>query len=341
MAHRASGALNPGTRAAAARRLRAGAIALAAVAVAVVAQEFAIRLALPAYDPTAHVRFDLDPRLGVPRGRPNSVQRQVLNAGDSDVTVTFNRYGLRDRRDVATGTARDIYVVGDSFAFGWGVEETERFSDQLEPLIGRRVFNIGTPADLAGYERLIDEAIRLGADVRRVVVAVNMIDDIQDYARADAPAADPPFAVRLLPIKSYLVANSSLYFLATSLVHGVPWLKRLMVRAGLIVPLQAVLAAAPTPRRIASSADRLAGLARRFDTLVVVIPSRGVRCRAVGTRAIGCRHEDGAGAWRQSDAFPLPQRRPLASRRPPHRRRGDRRHMARRDAVIGAPRRAV
>ncbi len=265
------------------RRLRAATIALVTLVVAVLAQEFAVRLALPAYDPTAHVRFNLDSRLGVPLGRPNSVQRQVLNAGDYDVNVSFNQYGLRDRRDVATGTARDVYVVGDSFAFGWGVEQSERFSDQLESLIGRRVFNIATPADLAGYERLIGEAIRLGADVRRVVVAVNMIDDIRDYAPATSPAAteprpavDPPFAARLLPIKSYLVANSSLYFLATSLVHGVPWLKRLMVRAGLIVALQTVLAAEPTPSEIASSADRLAALARRFDTLVVVIPSRAV-----------------------------------------------------------------
>ena len=94
--------------------------------------EYSVRLTLPKYDPAGHVSFYTDSVTGVLLGRPNSRTRQIKNSGDYDVEIAFNRHGLRDRRDIANGTARDLYVLGDSFAFGWGVEESERFSSLLE-----------------------------------------------------------------------------------------------------------------------------------------------------------------------------------------------------------------
>lgn len=50
------------------------------------------------------------------------------------VTVTTNRQGWRDRDHEFTAPAgrRRIVVLGDSFAFGWGVEDREHFPARLE-----------------------------------------------------------------------------------------------------------------------------------------------------------------------------------------------------------------
>ncbi len=251
---------------------------------AVIIQEFAVRLAMPAYDPTNHVRFVRAAKDVPPLGPAGEVHRLVKNSGDYDVTVRFNRHGFRDSKDLANATAEDFFLVGDSFAFGWGVEEDERVSEQLQARIGRRVFNVAIPADFDGYAKLLDFAKRKGAPVRNVIVVVNMTDDLKDYdarkkqprARATEGAGGRGRGVGLRQIKEFLLTHSSLYFLATSLVHRVRWLKELAVEVGLIVPLDQVPKRAITPQIIESSARRLARLAAHYRTVVVVVPIRSL-----------------------------------------------------------------
>ena len=248
---------------------------------ALLVQEYAVRLALPAFDPAGHLRFaapvgDL-PALG-PR---NETHRLVKNSGDYDVTVQFNRHGLRDRRDIAQATEEDIVVVGDSFAFGWGVEADERFSRVLEARTGRRVFNVSAPADIDGYEKLLDYATAQGAKIGSVVIALNMTDDLQDYDApkpqpAAAPSATRPPGLGLRQVKEFLLGNSALYFMVTSLVQRVGWLREILVRTGLIIPLSQVSRRDIDTGVIRSTARRLAALARRFDITVLVIPNRGL-----------------------------------------------------------------
>jgi lysophospholipase L1-like esterase len=65
------------------------------------------------------------------------------------ITVHINRRGLRDREHAyeRSGEARRILVLGDSFAWGYGVEEPERFTQRLETLLGAEVIN----AAVSGY----------------------------------------------------------------------------------------------------------------------------------------------------------------------------------------------
>ena len=93
---------------------------LLSTAIAVFIAEWSVRLALPVYDPAGHVVWQTHPRAGTVLGQPGTTARQIKNSGDYNVSVRFNRHGFRDRQDVSTGHARDIYLVGDSFAFGWG-----------------------------------------------------------------------------------------------------------------------------------------------------------------------------------------------------------------------------
>src|SRR6476469_1532678 len=104
---------------------------LISITVALGILEIAVRLILPTYDPSGRVRFV---RLsdGTPIGLPDRVLRQVKNTGDYDVEVRFNSWGFRDDKPLTSAVSDDLFVVGDSFAFGWGVDTRDRFSDRLQ-----------------------------------------------------------------------------------------------------------------------------------------------------------------------------------------------------------------
>jgi hypothetical protein len=244
-------------------------------------QEWAARFAMPAFDPSQQVTF-LAPVNGRPiLGPANSTFRQVKNTGDFDVSVIFNQHGLRDNKDVSQGNAGDFYLVGDSFPFGWGVEEKERLSERLEARIGRSVHNLSVSGDLDTYAELIAYAKGLGAPVKKVILVVTMENDIADYdaqAKAKLVSAPPARGAQILTsAKVFLTKNSALYFLATSLIHNTPWLKNIAVKLGLIRPnLAGVHAPNASPVAIRATLDRIDGIANLYDTTVVLIASRAL-----------------------------------------------------------------
>ena len=263
-------------------RLTRTLIFAAAAIVSLLIAEWSVRLALPDYDPRGQIAYRFHSVAGTYLGVPGSSARQIKNSGDYNVAVRFNEHGFRDRRDVATGTVGDIYVTGDSFTFGWGVEEDKRFSSVLETLTGRRVFNVSASSDIEGYARALAYAQKLGATVRDVVVAVNMIDDVRDYSEA-AEAKKPALApeanetpLTLLSIKALLLRESALYFLITTTVGSVEWVRAALVKVGLIETIKSISGGLPGDPAIRSTVDRLAALAREYRLSVMIIPSRGL-----------------------------------------------------------------
>ena len=256
------------------------AVVSVASAFALVVSEYSVRLAVPKYDPAGHIAFFTDPETRVLLGKPNSRTRQIKNSGDYDVDVAFNRHGLRDRRDIADGRIQDLYVLGDSFAFGWGVEEAERFSSVLEKMTGRRVFNIATTANVDGYERLLAYSSRQGAKIRDVILAINMIDDVQNYEMVAKPVPQegpaPRTAVSLQAVKVFLLKNSALYFLATSAIGTIDVLRTALIRFGFIKILNVVSGGLPGRDAIRSTAGRIAALSKKYNLTVLIIPSRGL-----------------------------------------------------------------
>jgi lysophospholipase L1-like esterase len=282
----------PAARAGWARRaLGATLVVVAAVVVGLGLVEGMVRLFLPAFDPSG--RIELSHRVGsLPLGPPGSVGRQVKNTGDYDVAVAINRHGLRDARDVAQARRDDLLVIGDSFAWGWGVEAADRFSDLLEGMTGRRVFNVATPTDLDGYAALLDYARALGADVGDVVVAVCMENDLDLYdAEASADAERPPAPAPAAgggalvawlrdeagDWKLWLTERSAAYVFLTTVVHQVPWLKAAAIRVGAIVPhLEGIGSSPYSAAVIESSAAKLEALSKQARLLVVLVPSRAL-----------------------------------------------------------------
>ncbi|HEX9636263.1 MAG TPA: hypothetical protein VGB99_01920, partial [Acidobacteriota bacterium] len=251
------------------------ALLLGSITFAAALLEFSIRVFVPRLDPSGSPVFQVDPH-GLWLGPRNTTCRQFTFTGDYDVQVRFNRYGLRDRKDLADSTARDLFVVGDSFGFGWGVAEAERFSNRLDRLLPAAVYNLSIPNDVLGYQRMVDYARANGATVRKLIVALCMENDLLDYASL---RRQPPRdrRGRLDQAKAWLIANSAAGMGAATLIHAHPTLKRWGVRAGLLAGGAAGMPPySYSETALAATAAELRRIADAYDTVVLLIPSRGL-----------------------------------------------------------------
>ena len=252
-------------------------LAVVTLVAALAVQEVAVRLALPSYNPVNHLRFEVNDPTLPPLGRPLTKRQLVKNSGDYSVHVAFNRFGLRDDRDISLARSDDYVVVGDSFAFGWGVEETQRLSERLEAQLGRKVYNLAIPADIKGYEKLLDYAEAQGAQIDNVVLALNMGDDIaidavENTGVPQSALAKPDTVPAVLPIiKEFLLTNSALYFSVTSVIHRSDILKRLLIELGLVVDVARITRTGPDAEAIATTVAHLQTLSRRYKNFTVLL----------------------------------------------------------------------
>ena len=95
--------------------------------------------------------------------------------------VRINENGLRDHEHPyeRQNDSERVLVLGDSFAWGYGVEETERFSQLLEDALDVEVINAGvsgysTDQELLWYQ---NEGIKYETDLVILVVAGNDVGD--------------------------------------------------------------------------------------------------------------------------------------------------------------------
>lgn len=126
--------------------------------------------------PERELFWKYDARLGWAHqpGQEGSFQTESFR-----ITVHINDKGLRDREHTyeRPGNTPRILVMGDSFAWGYGVEEPERFSQRLEAMLGAEVINAGvsgysTDQELLWYQ---DEGSRYDTDLVIVVFSGNDI----------------------------------------------------------------------------------------------------------------------------------------------------------------------
>lgn len=244
--------------------------------VSAVGAEYGTRILFPELAPSSQIRFVAGSYDEPTLGPKNTRLRQVKNAGDFDVSIQFNKYGLRDTKDLGEATPSDYFVVGDSLMFGWGVEEGKRLSDVLQNSIQRPVYNVAIPTDIDGYEKLIEYAKKNGAKVNNVVLVISEETNLKDYDKSPTSLAPSRRQTNYLKMaKYYLMGHSALYFLVTSFIHKNPTLKELAVRFNLIIPnLEGIAQKAYSRQILVSSANRAAKLANQYKTIVAVAPSR-------------------------------------------------------------------
>ena len=108
-------------------------------------------------------------------------QEGIFETPQFRTVVRINEKGLRDRQhsyERQNDTER-VLVLGDSFAWGYGVEESERFSQLLEKSLDVEVINAGvsgysTDQELLWYR---NEGIKYDNDLVILVLAGNDVGD--------------------------------------------------------------------------------------------------------------------------------------------------------------------
>lgn len=243
------------------------AILFLTIVVGVALFEVTVRFLLPQYDPSAHVKFNVN-KDGVTLTANRGRFQQIKNTGDYDVNINISDTGLRESKPLKTAGSSDIFVVGDSFSFGWGVEENKRFSNQLnETLPQTQIFNISIPTDFNGYEKLLKYATKHGAKIQRLIIGVTMENNLGIYGITTVIKKQQnehlklpqfPNLLSLRTVKPYLHNYSTAYFLITSIIHNNPTLQKFMVESGFIIPNSAGIPLTEySAEIIRSSAERL------------------------------------------------------------------------------------
>jgi hypothetical protein len=238
--------------------------------------EISIRNLLPQYDPRGNIEFYKNDE-GVPLAVRSG--RLWRNTGDFNVAVNINKYGLRDYKDLVNSKKEDIFTVGDSFSFGYGVEENERYSNILEHLSGINVYNISIPAiAIEEYEKLINYAKNSGAPIKKLIIGICMENDFESYGLSKEfieiyNKNRKRYTSPLFKFRVFLQKSSATYTALTVVIHNTPWLKDLFINWGIIIDTVAYRPIA-TFEAVREGSNRLESIAAPYDVIVLIIPAR-------------------------------------------------------------------
>lgn len=227
------------------------------------------------------------------------------NDGDFRVRIQLNAHGFREAELPGEAGGR-LWALGDSLAFGWGVERHETFAAIAGRIAGLGVYNLASPgANPCDYEAALAR-MPTGVRPRAVVVGLTLENDItrRPCARGNAPKAPPPGwredadgGPRLVAAKLYLIEHSALYNAVVLAVKQAEPLRRALMAGGLIAAPH-VVHGAPDPADSAASAvstaDEIAFLRSMLPAstpfAVLIVPAR-FDVRDSATPFVDLRHK--------------------------------------------------
>ncbi|MCP5367802.1 MAG: hypothetical protein H6907_02270 [Hyphomicrobiales bacterium] len=191
---------------------------------------------------------------------PNLAVRR-FSPPDYDVVNHTNSLGFRDREAGIDEDLAGIWVLGDSNAFGGGLQDDEIFAAVLQ-FMGRKVANMASEGpDMTRMARVAKDMARRGHRPRAILYVGSLNAFIRDMRDSLAhfddplPAAEAPArtavmgpaatwlaalraaflqhdAVTLLGLKTRLIRNSAAYGWVKVAANGVPALRRMFLRLG-------------------------------------------------------------------------------------------------------------
>ena len=264
------------------------ALCLGVVVVAVLA-EVALRILMPNWQefyPGRFMQKTIVPGYEILyTGKPGFEGMFAQNNGDFRHQIRINAFGLRNDEPVQAADGR-IWIIGDSMAFGWGVERKDTYTSVIAEKLGVPTYNIASPGtDVCGYQAL---AARLPRALKPKAVIVGLIleNDINDYDCAKAVAVDTravddnATSINLATFKHFLTRRSALYnFLAVQLKRT-SWLRDALVVLKILEKPHALRNVFPEDeidRRVKATASELLKLRSTYPQVpfaVLIAPAR-------------------------------------------------------------------
>lgn len=130
---------------------------------------------------------------------------------DFEVMYSTNRDGLRFQPDFLDTKAKKVAVLGDSFTFGYGVNDNETFTNKLNDLNHNYSFlNYGVPGYSTDQEYLLLKELLKDKTISQYVIVFYLGNDLLDNALPHPLQAEPakPFFIMdndELKLKNYPV----------------------------------------------------------------------------------------------------------------------------------------
>ena len=212
----------------------------------VFAAEGILRIAMPHWQEFYSGRFmrivNVPGHGPVATGRPGFDGFFSQNNGDFRVRLQINDFGFRNPDPIDKAEGR-VWFIGDSMAFGWGVEQNEMYSSVAGALLNVPTYNVASPGtNVCGYQALLARTLK-HASPRAVIVGLILENDVEDYdcragaAKSPADVVQPEADIDVTSFKGLKVAltqNSALYnFFAVSLKR-VAFINEALISVGLI-----------------------------------------------------------------------------------------------------------
>jgi len=141
--------------------------------------------------------------------------------GDFRTHIRINAAGWRADEPAEAADGR-LWVVGESFAFGWGVEAEETFGAVAARTLGLPVYGVASPAADLAVDRSLLARMPATAHPRAVVLGLSVETDLRDYDHAATAEPTPrTLATRLHDARETVAKRSALYTLVSQLVARV------------------------------------------------------------------------------------------------------------------------
>jgi hypothetical protein len=168
-----------------------------------------------------HVNFYvIDPELGV-RLEPGATMRFRFRDNPT-TTIHVNAQGYRGE-DWSAPADGEVIVLGDSQAFGLGVEDQETFSAKLAELTGRPVLNAGVPTYGPPEYLLLADELLAERKPKTLIVTINFLNDAFEIERPNKDrhtvwdgwavrAELAPSDVRSFPGRKWLYSKSHAFY---------------------------------------------------------------------------------------------------------------------------------
>jgi len=205
-----------------------------------VVSEISLRFVFPTWNEFGHRFYNLvsEPGHGTfLMGKPNFDGYFSQNNGDFRTHLRINQGGLRNNESVQSADKR-IWIIGDSMAFGWGVDREKIYTARLADYAGLPTYNVASPGtNLCGYQGLLS---RMPDNIKPKAVVLGLIleNDINNYdcrLQAEHQANKPPNlnVQRFYLTKQWFTNHSAIYNVLTSSLKRVPAIDKILVKIGL------------------------------------------------------------------------------------------------------------